>query len=177
MPIRFYNDTDNDVTIVARETRTGRDGASQTFEPGEQGSIDIDGDHQIVISTTPRESDVAPIDIPVAKREATASDDFDDLDNDTNSEVEATDTLTSGEGNDTIASEAGSDTVSSPAGADQLPAAPDDVIAGEIEAMIAEGANLTQSGKPELPILNERLASKGYAQVDGRKRDGLMPQR
>lgn len=53
--------------------------------------------------------------------------------------------------------------------------ASDDDVRTEIQTMVDEKANLTQSGKPELPVLNERLAAKGFGPVDSKRRDALMP--
>ena len=79
---------DKDFIVTAREMLTGRDGQSVTVEPGKSASIQIDGDHQVVIATGGRKPDEAPIpEVPVAKIEG------DESDASTTSTTESTTTL------------------------------------------------------------------------------------
>lgn len=132
---------DREVTIVARELRTGNDGEAVTLQPGESGEVEVDGDNQVSISTRGRQpGEPALTQAPDAR-------------------------LISGEDSVTAAAAEGP----------KLTEAGDDVVRAEIATMIGEKANLTQSGLPELPTLNERLAAKGFGPVDTARRKDLMP--
>lgn len=175
--LRFLNDyRDRDVTVVARRILDGTDGASVTVGPKKEGAIDIDGDHQAVFSTRARGEGENPLpEIPAAQ----VLDD--DGDGDEFDEVGVTNMDITGVGSDTIpgspesiGSGEGNDVVGS-ADTTQLREGSDAEISEEIKAMIDSGENLTKTGLPELPILNQRLAAKGIGQIDAERRTSLMP--
>lgn len=63
LTIRNHYD-DRDITIRSRERSNGRDGEPVEVTIGKGASIEIDGDHDIIISTRPREPGEAAITTP-----------------------------------------------------------------------------------------------------------------
>lgn len=72
--LKIVNDAkDRDFIVTARHIPTGNDGVPATVGPGQSATIEVDGDHQVFISTRPREAGEAPITlVPTAAVEGEA---------------------------------------------------------------------------------------------------------
>lgn len=149
MSIKIRNDYDDrDVTVTARRIFDGADGNPTVLEPGEEASIDAGTENQVNLSVRLHDEaeEERSADIPAASKGDAV--------------------LDSGQGDDSIS---GSD------GGAELTEAPDDVIRFEINSMVESKSDLTRSGGVNLEALNKRLADRGFAPVDGKRRDSLSP--
>jgi hypothetical protein len=181
--LQFKNNYDDrDVTVVARRVFDGVDGGSVTIEPGEFGEIDVDKDHQVIVSVVMREdAKAAPAtaDIPAASKglsdgQAEVDDDDDDASGDESISGSSGEDVISGtvDTSDTLSGGSAADDLNT--GGAQLREGSDDEVRSEIQAMVDGKEDLTRTGLPELPALNKRLAAKGIGPVDAERRTSLM---
>jgi hypothetical protein len=157
--LQFKNNYDDrDVTVVARRVFDGVDGGSVTIEPGEFGEIDVDKDHQVIVSDGQAEVD----------------DDDDDASGDESISGSSGEDVISGtvDTSDTLSGGSAADDLNT--GGAQLREGSDDEVRSDIQAMVDGKEDLTRTGLPELPALNKRLAAKGIGPVDAERRTSLM---